>query len=385
MNPSPKEAPAAPFLKAAATPPHVVGKTPWLTLHVSAPLQSETPLALLREHRITPKALLYVRNNQDLAGSFTAEAATGPWRLELSGTSSAPSTLEVAELERYPFVETEMVLQCSGNSRGQYGRASPVSGAQWQDGAVANVIFGGVQLKDVLDPLGIPEGARYLTARGAGDAHEPDLPPFERSVPLEDVLETALLATTLNGEPLPAVHGGPVRLVLPGYFGVNNVKWLTHLRLACKPTDNLYQTGRYRLPLAPLAPGEAFEPTLENSRPSWRMSVKSLLWQPLVGESQRAGPIALGGVAWTDGRSTVAFVEVSCDQGKSWQRAELESATSPYAWRPWSLTLTLAAGEHELWVRAGDSAGNVQPLDGAGWNPAGYEFSGVQRVRLSVR
>lgn len=385
MNPTPKEAPAAPFPHPTAAPPHIVGKTPWLTLHVSAPLQSETPLALLREHRITPKALLYMRNNQDLTGSFTTEAPTGPWRLELGGRLATPLTLNAADLKRYPFAETEMVLQCSGNSRGQYGRASPVSGAQWQDGAVANVVFGGARLKDVLAPLGVLNGARYLTARGAGDAHEPDLPPFERSVPLEDVLDTALLATMLNGEPLPAVHGGPVRLVLPGYFGVNNVKWLTRLSLDPEPTDNLYQTERYRLPLRPLKPGDPFEPTLENSRPSWRMSVKSLLWSPLVGESQCAGPVPLSGVAWTDGRSSVAFVEVSADGGKSWRRADLEAATSPYAWRPWSLTLALEVGEHELWVRAGDSAGNVQPLDGAGWNPAGYEFSGVQRVRLSVR
>lgn len=382
--PTPQETLEAPAPEATAAPTTgIAGKTPWLTLHVRAPLQCETPLSLLRQHRVTPTALLYVRNNQDLAGSFSAAAAAGPWRLELRGTRSV--TLEVTELKRYPLVETEMVLQCAGNSRAQYGRASPVSGAQWQDGAVANVVFGGVRLADVLSPLGIPKGARYLTARGAGEAHEPDLPPFERSVPLADVLDTALLATTLNGEPLSALHGGPVRLVVPGYFGVNNVKWLTHISLDAETTDGFYQTARYRLPLTPLAPGEAFEPTSENSRPSWRMGVKSLLWEPLVGETLRAGPVTLRGVAWTDGRSALEFVEVSHDGGSSWQRAELEGAASPYAWRPWSLTLTLEAGERELWVRAGDSAGNVQPLEGAGWNPAGYEFNGVQRVRLSVR
>lgn len=367
-------------------PPPIVGKTPWMTLHVAAPLQGETPLALLRQARITPKELFYVRNNQDLEGNFTTEAASGVWELELTGLLDTPQRLSVAELLERPQRELEMVLQCSGNSRGQFGKASPVSGAQWQDGAVANIVFGGVALKDVLEPLGVQKKAGYLTARGAGTPHEPGLPPFERSVPLADVWEDALLALTLNGEALPAVHGGPLRLVLPGYYGVNNVKWLTQLSLENAPSESLYQRERYRLPLTPLEPGSPFEPTPENSRPSWRMSVKSLLWQPLVGESQIAGRVQLGGVAWTDGRSAVSRVEVSLDRGENWLEAALERPQSPYAWCPWSLSVTLPAGELELWVRACDGAGNAQPLDGsAGWSPQGYEYSGAAKVRLTVR
>jgi len=365
----------------------IEGKTPWLTLHVPHPLQSETPLALLRESHVTPKAHLYVRNNQDLYGSMELGRGAEGWRVALTGAGSGLE-LDLRDLQRYTHHETEMVLQCSGNSRGRFGGVSPVSGSRWGDGAVANVVFGGVLLRDVLadaDPE-LLTGARYLTARGAGTPHEDDLPPFERSMPLDDVLDTALLATTLNGEALPALHGGPVRLVLPGFYGVNNVKWTTHLRFSTEPTDNTYQTEKYRLPKTPLEPGESFEPTPENSVPSWRMRLKTLLWRPLVGETLRAGPVALGGVAWSDGRSRVARVTVSTDLGASWHEAALETPASPYAWCPWSLTLPFGPGEHEVWVRAHDDAGGAQPLEqNVGWNPAGYEWSSAERVRLAVR
>ncbi|CAA9556982.1 MAG: hypothetical protein AVDCRST_MAG86-278 [uncultured Truepera sp.] len=364
----------------------IAGKTPWLTLHVSSPLQSETPLTLLRETRVTDKANLYIRNNQDLAGSMVLDPAGGDWRVTLVGPRQT-LPLGLDDLGRYPQRETEMVLQCSGNSRRRFAGTSPVSGAGWGDGAVANVVFGGVLLRDVLGAApGLLEGTRYLTARGMGTAHEDDLPAFERSVPLDDVLNTALLATTLNGEPLPALHGGPLRLVLPGYYGVNNVKWLCRLGFDAEPTQNHYQTEKYRLPKRPLEPGTPFEATPANSVPSWRMRLKTLLWRPLVGETLRAGPVDFGGVAWSDGRGRVARVEVSCDRGVNWREADLDTPESPYAWSEWSLTLTLAPGEPEIWVRALDDAGRAQPLDpNSGWNPAGYEWSSAERVRLSVR
>ncbi len=362
----------------------IEGKTPWLTLHVPRPLQSETPLALLRTSRVTDKAHLYVRNNQDLDGSMTLRRGAEDWQVTLPGPRGT-NALTLPDLRAYPQHETEMVLQCSGNSRGRFSGVSPVSGSRWQDGAVANVVFSGARLGDVLnlvpDQLELP----YLTVRGAGTPHEDDMHPFERSVLLEEVLDTALLALTLNGEPLPALHGGPVRLVLPGFYGVNNIKWLTRLSLDAEPTDNPYQTEKYRLPRTPLQPGEVFEATPQNSVPSWRMKLKSLLWQPLVGETLRAGPVALGGVAWSDGRSRVAQVAVSCDGGETWQDAALDTPESPYAWTAWSLTLPFTPGEHEVWVRTTDDAGNAQPLgQNTGWNPAGYEWSSAERVRLSV-
>ncbi len=363
---------------------NIAGKTPWLTLHVSDPLQSETPLALLRRSRVTDKAHLYIRNNQDLDGYMTLAEAPTEWSFTVQDGASSVQ-LSLPDLRRYPVTETEMVLQCSGNSRGHFGGSSPVSGAQWSDGAVANVVFGGVRLKTVLDDLGFYGEARYLLARGAGTAHD-NHGPFERSVPLDDVLENALLASTLNGEPLPALHGGPLRLVLPGFYGVNNVKWLNYLSLEDEESPSHYQQERYRLPKKPLEPGQPFIGTPQNSTPSWRMKLRSLLWTPLIGDTLHAGPNELGGVAWTDGQSRVARVAVSQDSGETWHDAKLDTPESPYAWSEWSLTLELPAGEPEVWLRAFDDAGYAQPLGPTtGWNPAGYEWGNVQRVRLAVR
>lgn len=369
----------------------IVGKTPWLTLHVASPLQSETPLALLRQGRVTPTCNLYVRNNQDLAGHMTLSAAPSDWPLTVYRPGGAAIRLELADLGRYPYTELEMVLQCSGNSRRRFSGSSPVSGAPWGDGAVANVVFGGVRLADVFADLGLAdagltgEGARFLTARAAcSEADEEHWGPFERSVPLAE-LDDAVLAFTLNGEPLPALHGGPLRLALPGFYGVNNLKWLKSLRFTGEESPSHFQRDKYRLPKARLEPGRPFCATLENSLPSWRMRLKSLLWRPLVGETLVAGPTEFGGVAWTDGRSRVSRVAVSTDGGRTWHDADLNTPESPYAWTEWSLTLPLAAGEPEVWVRAFDDAGNAQPLDAdEGWNPAGYEWGSAERVRLAV-
>lgn len=364
----------------------IAGKTPWLTLHVTSPLQSETPLELLRRSRVTPKCDLYIRNNQDLAGHMTLAAAPTDWSLTIHRPDGAPVRLTMTDLEHHSYTELEMVLQCSGNSRRRFGGGSPVSGAPWGDGAVANVVFGGVRLADVLEDLGLTDvDARFLTARAA--CSEADLEhrgPFERSVPLSG-LGDALLAFTLNGEPLPALHGGPLRLVLPGFYGVNNLKWLSSLRFSDEESLSHFQRDKYRLPKERLEPGQPFDATLENSTPSWRMRLKSLLWRPLVGETLTAGPTELGGVAWTDGRSRVSRVAVSQDSGVTWHNADLNTPASPYAWTEWSLTLPLAAGEPELWVCAFDDAGNAQPLDtDEGWNPAGYEWGSAERVRLAV-
>ena len=352
--------------------------------HVASPRQSETPLELLRTSHITDKKLLYVRNNVDLASMTLHPVPTEGWRVEIGGLLEHPLTLEASGLLERSHIDVEMVLQCSGNSRAKFAQAAPALGAQWGHGALANVVFSGVPLREILEPCGIQTEAVYLSARGRGTLEE-GAQPFERSVPLEEVWDSALLATKLNGEPLPGAHGGPVRLVLPGFYGVNNVKWLTHLSLEDSPSANLHQSERYRMPLAPIRPGAPFEPTPENSRPSWRQNLKSLLWSPLPHERVTAGKVTLSGPAWTDGQRKVSAVEVSLDRGASWREAALEPPASPYSWSLWTLTLELPEGEVEVWVKATDEAGNTQPLDGrTAWNPDGYEWNAVDKVRLNV-
>jgi DMSO/TMAO reductase YedYZ molybdopterin-dependent catalytic subunit len=189
----------------------------------------------------------------------------------------------------------------------------------------------------------------------------------------------------MNGLPLPAAHGGPLRLVLPGFYSVNSVKWLSRLTLEKRPTPNHYQSARYRVPKVRLTPGQDFVFTEENSRPDWLQNVKSFIWAPLDGERLRPGPLEIRGPAWTAGRSLLGGVELSLDRGRSWRSAELDMSTSPFSWRLWRLPVVLEAGAHDLWARAFDASGNRQPLDGTEfWNPSGYEWNGVHKIRVTV-
>ena len=342
-------------------------------IHERTPLQVETRVEALRGGAPTDTRVLYIRDN------LRPEAAAD--RLSLDGCVQRPLELSLEALRALPQTEVTMVLQCAGNGRIHHHRLAPVEGALWGGGALACVRFRGVPLRELVR-LCQPAGARYLTATGASPASSAE--GFERSVPLDDVLQSALVALELNGEPLPFDHGAPLRLVVPGYFAVNSVKWLRRLSFDQKPTRNLYQTRRYRLPLAALEPGAAFVPTEDNSRPCWRMPLKSQWLDPLDGQALSAGEAVLEGVAWSDGRSAVERVEVSLDGGSSWRAAQLEAAATPFAWRRWRLDCKLEQGPLELLVRAfGD--GQAQPLDGAsGWNPDGYAWNAVERVRVQV-
>ena len=360
----------------------VVGKRLWV--HITAPLQAETPLEQLARAELTPLQDLYVRDNVDLVGAMSLEPVEQSWQVELVGLLGKPVTLSRAALAALPQREVEMVLQCSGNGRSQFHQMAPVEGAVWQHGALANLRFRGVPLETVLEACQLETAARYLTARGRGSQSAGE-PAFERSVPLDDVLDSALLALELNGRALPGLHGGPVRLILPGYYGVNNVKWLDRLIVAAQPSPNHYQLERYRLPLEPLAPGSTFTPTPDNSRSSWRQNVKSLIFSPLQDDRLPSCRVTVTGVAWNDGRSPIAEVWMSADEGSSWQRAELSRPTSLYAWTRFELELTLEPGRCELWARAKDASGEMQPLDSRPfWNPDGYEWNGIHKVGVTV-
>lgn len=181
------------------------------------------------------------------------------------------------------------------------------------------------------------------------------------------------------------MHGGPVRLVTPGFYGTMHVKWLSRLRIEDRETFNHHQVRRYRTPLVPLEPGSKFISDLDNSEPNWGMRVKSVFFAPLDGERLMPGAVPLSGVAWNDGAYRIERVEVSSDGGRTWQQTELEKPASPYAWHPWKTVLKLERGQHDLRCRAVDARGRSQPYAGAvDWNPAGYCWSGVETIRVHV-
>lgn len=365
----------------------IPGKDKRLIMHNAKTGEIETPLQLLSEHAVTPKELLFVRNNQILPGTLSLDPATDKdWRIELSGLLDKAASITLAELSKLPHHEHELVLQCSGNGRAWFARSVKAEGAQWKNGAMGNVVFKGVPLAAVLEHLdvSIEASAHYLAAEGK-DTPAKEGDDFEHSIPLDVALQRSILALSMNGEPTPKVHGGPVRLVTPGYYGTMNVKWLSKLRFEAEESKNHHHVGRYRTPLTPIKPGSEFKSTLANSEANWDMRIKSVIFAPLEGAKVAAGQIEIRGVAWNDGQTKIEAVEVSTDNGQSWRRAQLTVPTSPYAWHPWKLTIKLSAGKHRLLSRAVDVAGRAQPLDGAiGWNPAGYAWNGADVVNLEV-
>lgn len=365
----------------------VEGKDQRLVVLKAFPAVLETPTTLLTKDPLTPVDLLFVRNNQqpEDAGTTTAPSLAG-WKIELAGLLSKPLTFDAAELATLQQTEYEMVLQCSGNSRSLYAQTVETKGTQWGRGGMGNVSFAGVRLSTLLEHKGVrvKTSARFVTAEGRDDPL-PEKEDFEHSLPIQDVLDRSILALRLNGKPLPAIHGGPVRLITPGVYATMHMKWLSRLRFEAEETTNYNQIPRYRVPLRPIKPGEAIEYTYANSRFNWNMKVKSVVLTPTPGASIKQGEVQVEGVAFNDGRAAIDSVQISTDQGNTWRRAKLVPPTSPYAWTRFSATVRLPRGKHAIWARAVDRLGRSQPLDGSiDWNPSGYEWNGVEKISVEV-
>jgi len=365
----------------------VPGKDPSLVVLSVAPIVLETPLDLLAKHRVTPKELLFVRDNEDIPEFMNLKPVSPEgWEIEFTGLVNRPMKIEATKLARMEQVEHEVVMQCSGNSRALFAQAVQSKGTQWGRGGVGNVAFAGVPLRKLIESLGleIDPSAAYLTAQGK-DNPSPGKEDFEHSIPLDVALERSFVALRMNGEPIPGAHGGPVRLITPGYYATMNIKWLTQLRFEKQETSNYNQIPRYRLPNKLIRPGEAIEYTFENSSPNYDMKVKSIILTPAPREKITGGKVAVRGIAWNDGQAALESVLISTDRGKSWSQAKLDRAATPYAWSMWEADLSLPAGRHEIWSRAVDALGRTQPLDGTiFWNPSGYEWNGVEKIEVTV-
>ena len=339
-----------------------IGKDERMIVHNTRPGVLETPLELLREHHITPKGIMFVRNNQVIAEGLTLRPIRlQGWTIEMLGLLKYPRRITGEDLLKYEQREVEMTMQCSGNGRSYYSQSVKTRGTQWQKGGIANVRWKGVPLETLIEALKpeIHPAAKFITAEGKDSPLSARGADFEHSVPLEDVLDTAILALEMNGEPIPAIHGGPVRLIIPGYYGTMNIKWLDRLRFEAHETSNYNHIPRYRTFVDPIKPGTIPPFTFENSAPNWRQKIKSIIWAPLEGERIEAGRIEVKGVAWNAGRTKIETVEVSVNKGKTWQRAELEASASAYAWHHWKMSLQLSSGDREIWARAVDAIGQV--------------------------
>jgi len=347
-----------------------------LLLHEGGPYNVETPPHLL-DDPVTPIERFFVRNN---GGWPEVDAAA--WRLVVDGLVERPLSLSLDDLRaRFETVTVTSVLECAGNGRSFL--APEVEGVPWGYGAVGCARFTGVRLKDVLAAAGVKPEAVY-TAHHSPDRTESGKVALSRGLPLRKALAPeTLLAFGMNGVDLPVAHGGPLRIVAPGFPGSAWQKWLARLELRDREHDGPKMTGLdYRLPTAPIRPGEEPDPAafavIED------MPVKALLTHPPDRTSlDRDVPCEIRGFAWS-GHVPVERVHVSTDGGMTWAVAELEPGEGPFAWRRFRHAWTPhEPGPAILIARAADAKGRVQPLDQT-WNPRGYCNNGCQRVEVAV-
>jgi len=324
---------------------------------------------------ITPADQLYVRNNLPVPDAAIV-ADRDAWEVAIEGVKQS-RRLTVGELKRMGIETTAMVLQCSGNGRGYF--PSKPSGTPWQVGAAGCVVWSGVPVRRVAEALGgVADGMLFMTGTG-GEKLPAGLDPrsviVERSVPLSAMAD-ALLAWEMNGAPTPLAHGGPLRLVVPGYTGVNNIKYIKRLAFTAQETDAKIMSHGYRLS-PPGSKGDPSQPSVQE------MGVKSWINGPGAdGKPVAAGDVQIHGVAF-GGLHAVAQVEVSVDGGKTWSQARLVGPDlGKYAWRQFVLATRLPPGSHLLVSRAKDVAGNVQPEhrseNAGGYNNTSWLDHGVK-------
>ncbi len=322
----------------------------------------ETQRAAFGTGLITPADQLYIRNNLP-APDAAVVADREAWQVAIEGVMS-PRSLSVGELKRLGLETVAMVLQCSGNGRGYF--PSKPSGTPWQVGAAGCVVWSGVPVRLLAEALGgVAGGAAFMTGTG-GEKLPEGLDAksviVERSVPLSAMAD-ALLAWEMNGAPIPLAHGGPLRLIVPGYTGVNNIKYIKRLAFTAGESDARIMSHGYRI-TPPGGKGDPSQPSVQE------MTVKSWINGPgSDGQPVAAGELQIHGVAF-GGLNAVSKVEVSLDGGKSWRAARFVGPDlGRYAWRQFVLSARLTPGSYTLASRATDAQGQVQPeqrLENAG-------------------
>ena len=331
------------------------------------------PLEALRWD-VTPIGLHYLLTHFDIPKVDVAS-----WRLEVAGLVERPVSLSLEEIRARPAVEVAVTMECAGNGRVHI--EPHVVSQPWLLEAVGTARWRGVTVASVLEEAGVRDGAveALFTGLDRGiDGGEEQA--YERSLPVEMLLEgDALLAYEINGEPLPPQHGAPLRLVVPGWYGMTSVKWLSRITLRDEPFDGYQMRQAYRVRLEEDEPGEAIT----------TIAPRSLMVPPGIPEFRsrerlvQPGPCEIVGRAWS-GAGELVGVDVSTDGGGTWAPAELgDAALGRWAWRSWRFAWDAEPGEHELCCRTRDTAGNEQPLEPA-WNLGGYLNNAVQRVSVTV-
>ena len=342
-----------------------------MVMHRAHPLNCETALSELVGGVVMPNARFYMRNN---FGIPDLDAAT--FRLAIGGLVERSQSFTVRDLQNMRSKTQVVTLECAGNGRSLFDR--PTEGEKWGLGAVSTAEWTGVPLVEILDRAGLRPDAKDVLFRGADggtvDGRAESMR-FERSLQIDDARDSdVLLAYAMNGEPLPVEHGYPLRLIVPRWYAVASVKWLTEIEVIDRTFTGYYQGHKYRY--------EWERDGRSVSEPVTLQRVRALITEPLAQTEVRPGELAIRGVAWS-GAAPIARIEVSVNGG-DWQEARLVSERSRYSWQWWELITRVEKSERlTLRARATDLAGRTQP-ERAEWNRLGYGNNEIQDVPIRV-
>lgn len=355
------------------------GKRRDMIVRSHTPVNAEPPASVLAEADITAIDAFYCRNHGPIP-----DIATEQWHLRVDGDVAGPLTLTYDELTTgFAAHHVVATLACAGNRRAELLKVRPIPGKDpWGQGAISTAAWRGTRLADVLRATGVgPEEGLHVSFTAPDIAPEASpVQTYGSSIPLGKAMSAeVLLAWQMNGEPLPRIHGGPVRVLVPGFIGARSVKWVTGITVQPFPSQNYFQAVDYRL-----LPADA-DPSDEGI-PLSSLSLSCGILSPDDGATVPAGPLELRGYAIAEDCRRIARIEVSADRGVSWRNAELRPTRSPWAWRHWSFVVEAEPGPLHLLARAWDDTGATHPESAASlWNPGGYANNAWARIELTVR
>ena len=330
------------------------------------------PLEALR-YDTTPVGLHYLLIHYDIP-----DIDPSSWRLRLDGLVEPPVELDLDAIRARPRTTMRVTLECAGNGRAHL-LPRPMS-QPWLVDAVGNAEWTGTPLAPLLREAGPSTGASEVVFTGCDHGVERGVEQtYQRSLPLAEALrDDVLLAYEMNGAPLPPQHGFPLRLLVPGWYGMAQVKWLRDITVLDAPFDGFQQASAYRLRQQPDEPGA----------PVTRIEPRALLippgWPDFMSRARflRPGQVDLRGRAWS-GHGPIRTVEVSSDDGGTWDAATLDAETDRWSWRGWTFRWDARPGRHVLCARATDDSGRTQPVEQL-WNLGGFANNLIQRVTVVV-
>jgi sulfite oxidase len=347
------------------TPAPIPGKEK-LIVRSPRPVNLETPLRELTAYH-TPDDVFFVRNNYD-----TAPIDPAQWSLKVEGEVDNPLVLRLDDLKKLGTIRQDVMLECAGNGRAFHSPRA--SGIQWEYGAVGNQTWTGVRLAGVLALARPRPGGRHVAFDGADKPPTPQAPDFIRSVPMWKALSPhTMLAYEMGGKPLPHLHGGPVRALVPGFVGSASIKWLERIMVLPDEFDGFYMKSNYT---APRADNDKDVYSLQS------LEVKSVIVAPADAEKINPGRVTVWGWAWA-GEGELTGIDVSTDGGQSWRAGRFVGPSDRYSWRKWEADWDAAAGRHSLMARATDSLGRIQPTSRA-FNRLGYRWNVIHAIRVDV-